>query len=126
MLLDSHVAIWWIDGSSSLGSDTKKSIEAASIVHVSSATIWELTIKSMIGKIDLPDDFEEQLWSFGFEPLSVTPAHAAGIRSFPELVRHDPFDRVLLSQSRLENLDLVTADRVLVALELPHVIDARR
>jgi len=125
MLLDSHVVLWWVDGSSRLGHDAKQLIDQAPTVHVSSATVLELTIKSMIGRLHLADDFESELWQIGFEPLSITPAHAAGLRAFPELERHDPFDRMLLSQARLEQFDLVTADSVLLDLGLPFVIDAR-
>jgi len=91
-------------------------------VHVSAATIGELTIKAMLGNLSIPDDFEERLWTFRFEPLPVAPRHTDGLRSFPELVRYDPFDRPLLSQATVEELDLLTGDRV--HLELPFVVDA--
>lgn len=124
MLLDSHVVLWWVDGSPKLGTDAKRLIEDASTVHVSAATVLELTIKSMIDRLELPHDFEIQLWETGFEPLPITPAHAAGLREFPQLARHDPFDRVLLSQALLEKIDFFTVDSVLLSLGLPFVVDA--
>lgn len=126
MLLDSHVLLWWLDGSTQLGPDARRRVEQAPRVQVSAATVWELTIKSMTGELKLSDTFEKRLWELGFEPLAITPRHADGIRTFPDLAKHDPFDRVLLSQSRLEGIDLLTADRVLVDLGLDHVVDARR
>lgn len=125
MLLDSHVVLWWVDGSPKLGADAKRLIEEAPTVHVSAATVCELTIKSMIGKLELTDDFESQLWDTGFEPLAVTPAHAGGLLEFPQLTRHDPFDRLLLSQAHLERINFFTVDTVLLDLDLAFVIDAR-
>lgn len=126
MLLDSHVVLWWVDASDKLGADARRLIESAPVVYVSAATVWELTIKSMIDRLELVDDFESRLWEAGFEALDVTPEHAAGIRAFPDLARHDPFDRLLLSQSRIEGIDLVTADRLLLGLGLEHLVDAGR
>ena len=62
------------------------------VVYVSAATIWELTIKKMLGKLDLPEAFDVALAEQGITHLPVTAEHAAGIEEFPELLRHDPFD----------------------------------
>ena len=85
------------------------------MVYVSAATIWELTIKSMLGKLEVEPEFESLLVSQGITLLPITAQHAAGIAQFPELLRHDPLDRLLIAQAKLERLDLLTADRVLLA-----------
>jgi PIN domain nuclease of toxin-antitoxin system len=54
LLLDSHVALWWLEGSESLGSDCRRLIETADVVHFSAVTPWELGIKSALGKLDMP------------------------------------------------------------------------
>ena len=56
--------------------------------------------------------------------LAVSVEHAEGLRGFPELVRHDPFDRLIVSQAAAEGLTLFTADRVLLALGKDFVVDA--
>lgn len=61
----------------------------------------------------------------GFALLDVTAEHAEGLRGFPELVRHDPFDRLIIAQAVTEGLTLITADRVLLDLGRDFVVDAR-
>ncbi len=91
---------------------------------MSAATVWELTIKAMLGKLSVPADLSVRLVDQGFVPLSVTAEHAEGIRDFPELTRHDPFDRLLVAQADRASLHLVTADHVLLKLERDFIVDA--
>ncbi len=126
LLLDTQVVLWVSAGCPKLGRRSYELIEASSQVFVSSATVLELTIKSMLGKLDLPAGFIESLADQGFQRLPIDHDDAAGIAHFPGLVRHDPFDRLLLSQARTKGLDLVTADETILSLGLARVIDARR
>lgn len=125
LLLDSHVALWALNQDSRLGPVTTARLGEAAAVHVSAASVWELTIKAMLGRIQLPTNFPDRLVDEGSVLLDVTAAHAEGLRRFPEVVRHDPFDRLLLAQASIENLHFLTADRVLLALGLDFVLDAR-
>jgi PIN domain nuclease of toxin-antitoxin system len=83
-------------------------------VFLSAATVWEISIKSASGKLDLPESARTYVARrsapAGLSPLSITHEHAvlAG-----ELPRHhmDPFDRMLIAQAQTENMVLVTADR---------------
>lgn len=93
-------------------------------MHVSAATVFELTIKAMLGKLSIPDDFAARLSEQGLSLLSITAEHAAGIREFPELTRHDPFDRLLVAQASRDGLRLLTADRVLLGLNRDFIVDA--
>jgi hypothetical protein len=79
-------------------------------------TVWELTIKTMLGKLSVPADFSKRLSTQGLIPLSITAEHAEAIRDFPELVRHDPFDRLLVAQAACAGLRLLTADQILLGL----------
>ena len=124
LLLDSQVALWLVDDNPRLGSMARERIERAPVVYVSAATIWELTIKSMLGKLDIPEGFETLLQAQGVASLAISAEHAAAIRGFPELIRHDPFDRLLVAQAQLERLDLLTADRVLLASGHTFIVDA--
>jgi PIN domain nuclease of toxin-antitoxin system len=124
VLLDSHVLLWVLTGRRPLGATARAALAASEVVYVSAATVLELTIKQMLGKLKLPDGFEARLEQQGLTTLSITAAHAAAIRRFPDLARHDPFDRILLAQAVEEQLTLLTADRVLLAMGHPQVADA--
>lgn len=124
LLLDSHVALWALDDSPRLGDDARRAIAGAAGVYVSAASIWELTIKSALGKIDIPPGLSSVLVESGFLPLSVTAEHAEGILELPEMGKHDPFDRLLVSQAHRAGLRLLTADRVLLSLKRDFIVDA--
>ena len=91
LLLDSHTLLWLLDDNPRLGPRARQAITSAQGVYVSAATIWELTIKTMLGKLSIPADFSKRLTAQGLALLSITAEHAEAIRDFPELVRHDPF-----------------------------------
>jgi PIN domain nuclease of toxin-antitoxin system len=124
LLLDSQVVLWLADDNPRLGRHARNRIENADTVYVSAATIWELTIKKMLGKLDLPEAFDVALAEQGITFLSVTAEHTAGIEEFPELLRHDPFDRLLVAQASRERCDLLTADQFLLSTSYPFVVDA--
>lgn len=126
MLLDSQVVVWIIREDGRLGPAARRSIEAATDVYVSAATVWELTIKAMLGRLTLPARLTERLEGEGFVLLDVTSRHAEELRSFPELVRHDPFDRLVVAQAHAERQTLLTADRLLLGLRKDFVVDATR
>lgn len=126
LLLDSQVLLWLLDDNPRLGPQARQVITSAQGVHVSAATVWELTIKTMLGKLTVPDDLSKRLTGQGLELLSVTAEHAEAIRDFPELTRHDPFDRLLVAQAALTGLRLLTADHVLLDLHRDFIVDASR
>ena len=126
ILLDSQVLVWSLTKPSRLGRRALARIESGREVHVSAASIWELTIKSMLGKVQVPDDLAANIVDLGFIPLAVTTDHAAAVREFPELLRHDPFDRLLVAQAHHLGMQLLTADRVLLGLSHDFVVDATR
>jgi PIN domain nuclease of toxin-antitoxin system len=123
LLLDSHVALWWLADDVQLSAAARAAIAGADQVYVSVVTPWELGIKRASGKIDLPDDLVPQLISAGFEMLPIQAEHAVAA---PELPAHhrDPFDRMLIAQAITEHLVLVSADQQL-ALYPVELLDAR-
>jgi PIN domain nuclease of toxin-antitoxin system len=126
MLLDSQVALWLLDDNPRLRSKARSRVRSAPRVHVSVATVWELTIKAMLGKLSVPVGLPEVLDDQGLELLPITAHHAEGIRAFPELAQHDPFDRLLVAQAYREGMELLTADRVLLELGHSFIVDATR
>jgi PIN domain nuclease of toxin-antitoxin system len=126
LLLDSQALLWLLDDSPRLGPRARHAISSAQGVHVSAATVWELTIKTMLGKLNVPSGLPARLTAQGLELLGITPEHAEAIRDFPELTRHDPFDRLLVAQASHAGLQLLTADQVLLKLGRDFILDATR
>lgn len=124
VLLDSHVALWWLDENAALGPDCRAAIEDADEVLVSVVTPWELGIKRALGKLTFPDGLVEALRLSGIGLLAIAADHA---ERAPELPAHhrDPFDRILVAQAELESLVLVTADRQLDPYAISR-LDAQR
>jgi PIN domain nuclease of toxin-antitoxin system len=115
LLLDTHVFIWSVIDSRQLKAATRGYLASAEAVYVSAASIWEIAIKSRLGKMS--GDAEElaaAIEASGFQELPVTATHAAAVANLP-LHHADPFDRMLIAQAFLEPLRLVTADRALAA-----------
>jgi PIN domain nuclease of toxin-antitoxin system len=73
--------------------------------------IWEIRIKQALGKLEIPSNFYQVLKDQGFEMLSITADHADAARDLP-LHHRDPFDRMIISQARLEGLSIVTHDKI--------------
>ncbi len=126
LLLDSQALLWLLDDNPRLGARARQAIMSAQGVHVSAATVWELTIKTMLGKLSVPVDFSKRLTAQGLVLLSITAEHAEAIRDFPELTGHDPFDRLLVAQACRAGLRLLTADQVLLNLGREFILDATR
>lgn len=124
ILLDSQAAIWVLLDGPRLGPVARRMIAGSTAVHVSAASVWELTIKSMLGKLDLPDGLVGLIAAQGLTLLPVSGEHAEALKGFPELVRHDPFDRMIIAQAAVDGLTLITADRVLLGLGRDFVVDA--
>ena len=111
LLLDTHVWLWWQLDDRRLGARARQAILTAPEVRFSAASVWEIAIKSSMGKLTRPRgaDIAAELEHDGFMPLAIEVAHAEGVRALPALHR-DPFDRMLVSQALVEGLTLVTAD----------------
>lgn len=110
ILLDTHIYLWWLQDHPKLSAPARGKILAATEVYVSSASIWEASIKIGIGKLEA--DIEElvaQIAQNGFLELPVSARHAMQLARLPELHR-DPFDRMLVAQAMCEPLRLLTAD----------------
>ena len=103
LLLDTQVMLWWLLDDPRLGTKTR-ALLAASPCLVSVASIWEVAIKHRLGKLDVtPAAFRDQSLGAGAALLPVLDAHVIETAQLP-LVHHDPFDRLLIAQARVEGL----------------------
>lgn len=126
MLIDSHVLLWLLTDDRRLGPTARESLRLASAVHVSAITFLELAIKAMLGKVSTPTDFARLVAAQGLRHAPFEADDAEAVSQFPDLARHDPFDRALLAQSRRHGWTFVTADGRLLDPGLEWVLDARR
>lgn len=69
-------------------------------------------IKEPLGKVSLPRNFKDALCAESFEQLPVTHEHAHAVIQLPE-VHRDPFDRLLIAQARVEDLTILSDDRIM-------------
>jgi PIN domain nuclease of toxin-antitoxin system len=112
ILLDTQMYLWWLQDHPKLSQAARAMIVAATDVYISSASIWEASIKIGIGKLDADIDQLVAEIDSGFKELPVAARHAAMVTRLPDLHR-DPFDRILVAQALCEPLRLLTADAVL-------------
>lgn len=125
LLLDTHVFLWIAEGDERVGAAARQRLAAAPHRYLSPISVLEMRIKQMLGKLAMPDDVAPVLATLGVTALPLDIDAADRIADFPELVRHDPFDRALLGQAQQHGLELLTADERLLALDRPFVVDVR-
>jgi PIN domain nuclease of toxin-antitoxin system len=113
LLLDTHVLLWWLTDDRKLSKHARDMIaNSDNDVLVSSASIWEVSIKAALGRLDVElDDLEDAIARNGFRPLPIGFRHAITAGRLPP-VHRDPFDRMLVAQASVEELRLVSHDRV--------------
>lgn len=110
LLLDTHVFLWSVMDDRKLTKAARKLILEADEVYVSSASVWEASIKVGLGKLEVDVDMlVSEIEASGFIELPVRAVHAALVRNLPDIHR-DPFDRLLVAQAMSEPLRLVTSD----------------
>ncbi len=111
LLLDTHVALWWLTAHPRLDEATRTLI-AESECLLSVVSVWEVAIKYKLGKLPVaPVALLAAARAAHIGLLSVTPEHAVATVALP-LLHGDPFDRLLLAQAGHEHLHLLTADRI--------------
>ena len=119
LLLDSHVAIWWLNDPARLAPAARATIaDGRNRALISVASIWEIGLKTARQKLILPADYVNILQADGFALLEVRREHAERAPALP--THHgDPFDRMLVAQALTENLVLVTSDAALRTYGVP-------
>ncbi len=113
LLLDTHAIIWFLDGSPLLSENARTAILNPNNERlVSVASIWELSIKSGLGKFSFDggmSGFLKLLDVNGFDILPISVEHAISVASLHQHHR-DPFDRLLVAQCACEGFTLVSTD----------------
>jgi PIN domain nuclease of toxin-antitoxin system len=113
VLVDTHFLVWWAAGRKIPKQAASVIQDPANELYASAASVWEIAIKVGLGRLDVdPAELVRALDDGGFKALPITSQHAIAVAALPEIHR-DPFDRLLVAQSRVEHLSLLTQDKVL-------------
>ncbi|MBD2278582.1 MULTISPECIES: type II toxin-antitoxin system VapC family toxin [Nostocales] len=118
-LLDTHVLLWWLANDPKLSADVREIIRnPVNDSFVSAATIWEIAIKTSLGKLKQPDDLLAVLRDNRFQVLDISAEHCLNVGSLP-WHHKDPFDRMLISQALVEGLTIITVDQKFKFYDVP-------
>jgi PIN domain nuclease of toxin-antitoxin system len=114
LLLDTNVFLLISEGTVPKEADKiiQNSVESC---YFTTASLWELVIKDMLGKIRMkerPDAIMEQFVRSGYKRLDIKVQHITQLHSLPALHK-DPFDRIIVAQAKAENMSLLTTDEAL-------------
>ncbi|MEH2163269.1 MAG: type II toxin-antitoxin system VapC family toxin [Nostoc sp.] len=122
VLLDTHIFIWWDSEPEKLSQNILSLLQRTDTkLYVSIVSLWEIQIKSQLGKLTLSQSLEDIYDSQnknGISFLSVIPAHVLNLNTLP-LHHKDPFDRMLISQALVEGLTLISIDQIFKLYDVP-------
>lgn len=114
-LLDTHLLIWAAGFPDRLSAEARAIlVEPANILFFSAASLWEIAMKSALGRDDFSVDarlLRRGLIDNGYGELPVKSEHAVAIDGLPP-VHKDLFDRLLVAQAMVEGIMLLTADEM--------------
>lgn len=125
ILLDTHAFLWFVDDNPRLSQPARVLIESGeSQPFLSVASLWEIAIKISLGKLSLNQAYEtfipHHLALNGIELLNISLDHTSAVTALP-FHHRDPFDRLLVVQSDIENMTFVSADPVFDAYGVKRV-----
>ena len=114
LLLDTQAWLWSLAEPERLNDRAQTLLaDLHNQLYLSSASVWEISIKAGLGKLPLPEPpttyVTSRMKSQGILALNITYSHALEVFSLPAHHR-DPFDRMLIAQSLVEKLPILTAD----------------
>jgi PIN domain nuclease of toxin-antitoxin system len=116
LLLDTQSLLWFVLADSRLSGKALESIVTSdAVVYVSPASLWEIAIKISLGKYALPAPFvafwDDQFFANEFTLLPISVSHTARVAQLP-FHHQDPFDRLIIAQSLVEGIPVVSIDKL--------------
>ncbi len=122
VLLDTHILLWAWNGDNRLSKTHQELLTSQEVrAFVSIVSLWEIAIKTSVGKLELKAPLQELVASlpeFQFELLPLRMEHISLVGTLP-LHHRDPFDRMLIAQAKHEGMHLLTADPHFAAYDVP-------
>ena len=124
-IADTHAFIWFIADSPQLSGTARKLLESADSERLFSiASIWEIAIKTSLGKLSFDKPLEqflpEQIAANDTRLLDISFSHALLVANLP-FHHRDPFDRMIIAQSLTENLPILSDDHALDAYGIKRI-----
>jgi len=110
-LLDTHVIIWHFMDENQLPAKIRNIMDNPdNNIFISSASLWEIVIKTAIGKLDISfGKLLNQLDNIDFVLMQIEPEYLKRLQNLL-LIHKDPFDRLLIATAQAENLTIITTD----------------
>ena len=122
LLLDTHLLLWAAGPSPRLSARARRLIDDPdNELVVSAASLWEIAIKSGLRRPNFRIDaalLRRNLLNNSYQELAVTSEHAVAVANLPPLHK-DPFDRMLVAQSIVEGITLLTSDPLVAQYPAP-------
>ena len=115
LIIDTHVFIWFISGSSELNKSNRDLIEDEKTqIFISIASLWEISIKNSLGKLEIRGGYKAVLLEIEKNNISILPIEFNHTLFQNKLPFHhkDPFDRMIASQAIIQNLDVISDDKI--------------
>ena len=120
-LLDTHVVLWLAGNRKRIRKQTIRLLESPShSIWISSVSIWEIGVKSELGKLTIPDDWLDRIEDWNANELAISWPHATRASGLPK-IHGDPFDRMLIAQALTERMTLVTDDERIHQYDLAYI-----
>ena len=121
-LLDTHTFLWWNLDDPALSDRAREIIgDGRNEIFLSAASTWEIAIKAARGRLTLPDPPAKyvagRLNLHQFSALPIEISHTLRVYDLPP-IHTDPFDRLLIAQSQMEDLPILTADAEIVRYQV--------
>jgi len=114
-LIDTHAFLWFSSGSIELSQKAKEIIlDKDNEILISIASLWEISIKTSIGKLEISGEYEsiiDDVTGNGIEILPINFAHTVVQNKLP-FHHRDPFDRIIIAQAIVENINLISKDEI--------------
>ena len=124
-LLDTHAFLWFVTADNRLSAKARSLIKNShNEVYFSAASAWEMSIKIQLGRLTIEEELEpfiiQQLLENNFNTLSISIFHSIHTLKLPD-IHKDPFDRIIIAQSQIEEMPLITKDKNIKKYKIPVV-----
>lgn len=107
-----------------LGKHSRNLIRRSPDIFYSAVSVFEIVAKQMRGKLNIGKSVDEFLGELDARSLPLRVEDAAEVYSFPSLVKHDPFDRLILATTKAHRAKLITSDQKLLDLGFDWILDS--
>lgn len=123
-LLDTHTLLWYLNNSEQLSDTAKNTINNEKNVSVSIISFWEIALKKNLGKLKISCSIEELENLCSKKNIKILPINSAHLDKLSNLppIHNDPFDRLIIAQAIIENLIIITKDKIIPKYEKINVI----